>query len=59
MSETNNPGAHFDFLPEGQKVDLFAFLFSRKKKPTIFSSHMGVLLENVDEMLQLTETFNQ
>ena len=57
MSETNNPGAHFDFLPEGQKVDLFAFLFSREKKPIIFSSHTGVLLEDVDRMLQLYRNF--
>lgn len=57
MSETNNPGTHFDFLPEGQKVDLFAFLFSRERKPIIFSSRKGLLLKDVDNVLQLFRNF--
>ena len=57
MSETYNPGAHFDFLPEGQKVDLFAFHFSRERKPFIFSSPKGLLLRDVDSMLQLYRNF--
>lgn len=57
MSETTNPGAHFDFLPEGQKVDLLAFHFSRERKPFIFSSPKGLLLRDVDNMLQLYRNF--
>lgn len=57
MSETNNPGAHFDFQTEGQKVDLFAFHFTRERNPFIFSSPKGLLLRDVDNMLQLYRNF--
>lgn len=59
MSETNNPGAHFDFLPGGQKVGLFAFSLAEKGNQS-FSHHIrAYYLRMLTICCDFIETFNQ